>query len=51
MNFLNLEHLTTALVNMCSGGLRLKRDVSEFADFVRTFKSPAVDEKFIFLGT
>jgi len=35
----------------CSGGLRLKRDVSEYAEFVRSFKAPAVDEKFELLGT
>ncbi|KAJ7549386.1 hypothetical protein O6H91_07G051500 [Diphasiastrum complanatum] len=34
-----------------SGGLRLKRDVSEYAEFVRNFKAPAVDEKFETLGT
>ncbi|KAL3687513.1 hypothetical protein R1sor_013822 [Riccia sorocarpa] len=34
-----------------SGGLRLKRDVSEYADFVRSFKAPVVDEKFEQLGT
>uniref|UniRef100_A0A7I4E8W1 Exocyst complex component Sec10 n=1 Tax=Physcomitrium patens TaxID=3218 RepID=A0A7I4E8W1_PHYPA len=34
-----------------SGGLRLKRDVSEYAEFVRSFKAPAVDEKFELLGT
>lgn len=36
---------------LCSGGLRLKRDVAEFTEFVRSFKAPAVDEKFEFLGT
>lgn len=30
----------------CRGGLRLKRDVSEYTDFVRAFKSHAVDEQF-----
>ncbi|BBN08731.1 exocyst complex component 5 [Marchantia polymorpha subsp. ruderalis] len=34
-----------------SGGLRLKRDVSEYAEFVRSFKAPVVDEKFEQLGT
>eukprot|EP00249_Psilotum_nudum_P023214 c28789_g1_i1 orf=366-2906(-) len=34
-----------------SGGLRLKRDVTEYAEFVRSFKAPAVDEKFELLGT
>jgi hypothetical protein len=29
----------------------LKRDVSEYAEFVRSFKAPAVDEKFELLGT
>ncbi|KAG0598045.1 hypothetical protein M758_12G040600 [Ceratodon purpureus] len=34
-----------------SGGLRLKRDVLEYADCVRRFKIPTVDEKFSLLGT
>lgn len=34
-----------------SGGLRLKRDATEYAEFVRSFKAPAVDEKFESLGT
>lgn len=34
-----------------SGGLRLKRDATEYAEFVRSFKAPAVDEKFETLGT
>ncbi|CAM6124454.1 unnamed protein product [Calypogeia fissa] len=34
-----------------SGGLKLKRDVSEYAEFVRSFKAPVVDEKFEQLGT
>lgn len=29
----------------------MKRDVSEYAEFVRSFKAPAVDEKFELLGT
>ncbi|KAG0559057.1 hypothetical protein KC19_10G075500 [Ceratodon purpureus] len=34
-----------------SGGLQVKRDVAEFTEFVRSFKAPAVDEKFERLGT
>ncbi|KAE9595857.1 putative exocyst complex component Sec10 [Lupinus albus] len=33
-----------------SGGLRLKRDITEYGEFVRTFNTPAVDEKFELLG-
>ncbi|GLJ08267.1 hypothetical protein SUGI_0085180 [Cryptomeria japonica] len=33
-----------------SGGLRLKRDITEYTDFVRSFNAPAVDEKFESLG-
>lgn len=33
-----------------SGGLRLKRDITEYEDFVRTFSTPSVDEKFEVLG-
>uniref|UniRef100_A0A0D6R2M0 Exocyst complex component Sec10 n=1 Tax=Araucaria cunninghamii TaxID=56994 RepID=A0A0D6R2M0_ARACU len=33
-----------------SGGLRLKRDITEYAEFVRSFNAPAVDEKFELLG-
>uniref|UniRef100_A0A7I4A4F2 Exocyst complex component Sec10 n=1 Tax=Physcomitrium patens TaxID=3218 RepID=A0A7I4A4F2_PHYPA len=33
-----------------SGGLRLKRDVSEYAAFARRFMTPAVDEKFVLFG-
>ena len=29
----------------------MKRDVAEFTEFVRSFKAPAVDEKFERLGT
>jgi len=43
--------LIIAMFFACSGGLRLKRDVSEYAEFVRSFKAPAVDEKFELLGT
>jgi len=34
-----------------SGGMRLKRDVFEYLDFIRSFKAPAVDEKFELLAT
>ncbi|XP_047983004.1 exocyst complex component SEC10b-like [Salvia hispanica] len=33
-----------------SGGLQLKRDISEYADFIRCFNAPTVDEKFELLG-
>lgn len=33
-----------------SGGLRLKRDITEYAEFVRSFNAPSVDEKFEVLG-
>ncbi|XP_059635018.1 exocyst complex component SEC10b-like isoform X2 [Cornus florida] len=33
-----------------SGGLRLKRDITEYGEFVRRFNAPSVDEKFELLG-
>ncbi|KAL3638483.1 Exocyst complex component 5 [Castilleja foliolosa] len=33
-----------------SGGLRLKRDITEYGEFVRSFNAPTVDEKFELLG-
>ncbi|KAJ8748978.1 hypothetical protein K2173_013417 [Erythroxylum novogranatense] len=33
-----------------SGGLRLKRDITEYGEFVRSFNTPSVDEKFELLG-
>ncbi|XP_031480056.1 exocyst complex component SEC10b [Nymphaea colorata] len=33
-----------------SGGLRLKRDITEYGEFVRSFNAPAVDENFEMLG-
>ncbi|KAB2011900.1 hypothetical protein ES319_D09G051800v1 [Gossypium barbadense] len=37
--------------NACtSGGLRLKRDITEYGEFVRSFNAPTVDEKFELLG-
>lgn len=33
-----------------SGGLRLKRDITEYGDFVRSFNAPSIDEKFEQLG-
>ena len=33
-------------LSFCSGGLRLKRDITEYGDFVRSFNAPTVDEKF-----
>lgn len=35
---------------LCSGGLRLKRDITEYGDFLRNFNAPTVDEKFEQLG-
>ncbi|KAL6513107.1 Exocyst complex component 5 [Orobanche gracilis] len=34
-----------------SGGLRLKRDITEYGEFVRSFNAPTVDEKFELLGS
>ncbi|WJX92350.1 Exocyst complex component 5 [Trifolium repens] len=33
-----------------SGGLRLKRDITEYGEFVRSFNAPSVDERFELLG-
>ncbi|KAM7275207.1 hypothetical protein ACFE04_017073 [Oxalis oulophora] len=33
-----------------SGGLRLKRDITEYGEFVRSFNAPPIDEKFELLG-
>eukprot|EP00252_Welwitschia_mirabilis_P014977 TRINITY_DN33064_c0_g1_i1.p1 TRINITY_DN33064_c0_g1~~TRINITY_DN33064_c0_g1_i1.p1 ORF type:complete len:834 (-),score=193.38 TRINITY_DN33064_c0_g1_i1:189-2690(-) len=33
-----------------SGGLRLKREITEYTEFVRKFNAPAVDEKFESMG-
>ncbi|KAG9442843.1 hypothetical protein H6P81_018697 [Aristolochia fimbriata] len=33
-----------------SGGLRLKRDITEYGEFLRSFNAPTVDEKFEILG-
>ncbi|KAJ9542782.1 hypothetical protein OSB04_029288 [Centaurea solstitialis] len=33
-----------------SGGLRLKRDITEYGDFIRNFNTPTVDEKFELLS-
>ncbi|XP_073263362.1 exocyst complex component SEC10b isoform X2 [Populus alba] len=33
-----------------SGGLRLKRDITEYGEFVRSFNAPSVGEKFELLG-
>ncbi|KAL3814305.1 hypothetical protein ACJIZ3_015573 [Penstemon smallii] len=33
-----------------SGGLRLKRDITEYGEFVRSFNAPTIDEKFELLG-
>lgn len=40
----------SALFVYCSGGLRLKRDITEYGDFVRSFNAPSIDEKFELLG-
>eukprot|EP00271_Cylindrocystis_brebissonii_P012665 TRINITY_DN3160_c0_g1_i1.p1 TRINITY_DN3160_c0_g1~~TRINITY_DN3160_c0_g1_i1.p1 ORF type:complete len:828 (+),score=228.71 TRINITY_DN3160_c0_g1_i1:254-2737(+) len=45
-----LVHIQRYTFNL-SGGLRLKRDVSEYADFLRHFKVPAVDERLEKMGT
>uniref|UniRef100_A0A3Q7IDA4 Exocyst complex component Sec10-like alpha-helical bundle domain-containing protein n=1 Tax=Solanum lycopersicum TaxID=4081 RepID=A0A3Q7IDA4_SOLLC len=37
---------TEILSDFCSGGLRLKRDITEYGEFVRSFNAPQVDEKF-----
>ncbi|XP_073013619.1 exocyst complex component 5-like isoform X1 [Typha latifolia] len=34
-----------------SGGLRLKRDITEYGEFIRRFNAPSIDEKFESLGT
>ncbi|URE30144.1 Exocyst complex component Sec10 [Musa troglodytarum] len=37
--------------NACiSGGLRLKRDITEYGEFVRSFNAPSIDENFELLG-
>ncbi|CAL9166352.1 unnamed protein product [Musa hybrid cultivar] len=33
-----------------SGGLRLKRDITEYGEFVRSFSAPSIDENFELLG-
>ncbi|MCD7454900.1 Exocyst complex component 5 [Datura stramonium] len=33
-----------------NGGLRLKRDITEYGEFVRSFNAPQIDEKFEQLG-
>jgi hypothetical protein len=33
-----------------SGGLRLKRDITEYGEFLRSFNAPSVDEKFELFG-
>ncbi|KAG9454738.1 hypothetical protein H6P81_007642 [Aristolochia fimbriata] len=33
-----------------SGGLRLKRDITEYGEFLRSFNAPTIDEKFELLG-
>jgi len=33
-----------------SGGLRLKRDITEYGEYLRSFNAPSVDEKFELLG-
>eukprot|EP00256_Glycine_max_P067332 XP_025981927.1 exocyst complex component SEC10b isoform X1 [Glycine max] len=36
--------------SLWSGGLRLKRDITEYGEFLRSFNAPSVDEKFELLG-
>ncbi|KAG5616363.1 hypothetical protein H5410_016187 [Solanum commersonii] len=43
------EGSTDYSVDAC-GGLRLKRDITEYGEFVRSFNAPSVDEKFEQLG-
>eukprot|EP00898_Chlorokybus_atmophyticus_P004489 jgi/Chlat1/5040/Chrsp329S04919 len=45
-----LTHIERFIFNS-SGGLRLKRDISEYSAFVRSFNSPAVQERFERLST
>ncbi|OIW04553.1 hypothetical protein TanjilG_13935 [Lupinus angustifolius] len=45
-----LTELLHAYELLYSGGLRLKRDITEYGEFVRTFNTPSVDEKFELLG-
>jgi len=56
MNFISVTYwfynilLMYAHELLCSGGLRLKRDITEYGDFLRSFNAPSVDEKFELLG-
>jgi hypothetical protein len=43
-------YFTVPFLFYCSGGLRLKRDITEYGDFVRSFNAPSIDEKFEQLG-
>ncbi|KAL6526714.1 Exocyst complex component 5 [Orobanche gracilis] len=45
-------HLTAVTQILTAiGGLRLKRDITEYGEFVRSFNAPTVDEKFELLGS
>lgn len=46
MNY--LRFLFPTLVH--SGGLRLKRDITEYGEFVRSFNAPSIEENFELLG-
>ncbi|XP_052113668.1 exocyst complex component SEC10b [Arachis duranensis] len=45
-----LGSFSLLFVQLSSGGLRLKRDITDYGDFVRSFNAPSVDEKFELLG-
>lgn len=47
-NEITLVITTNTLVD--SGGLQLKRDINAYGGFVKSFNTPAVDEKFELLG-
>ncbi|TMW86736.1 hypothetical protein EJD97_020945, partial [Solanum chilense] len=49
-HLLKVASSTEILSDFCSGGLRLKRDITEYGEFVRSFNAPQVDEKFEQLG-
>ncbi|KAJ8443773.1 hypothetical protein Cgig2_029678 [Carnegiea gigantea] len=43
-------NLFACLLSFSSGGLRLKRDITEYGEFLRSFHAPSIDEKFEALG-
>lgn len=55
MSFCTFERVILSNADQCpinffSGGLRLKRDITEYGEFVRSFNAPSIDEKFELLG-